>query len=78
MLKKQFKRILIESDAAFKELSNLIADDKDSKKYIKKGNLEFLDYVYTKYEKYIESIIKRYKLDYDDIADLILKIVKVK
>ena len=71
---KKLNMVLFEADTAAKEVLKLIKGDKEATKKRKNDDVvEYLDYVYLKYEKELESIMKKYKLDYDDIAGLLVK-----
>ena len=71
---KKMNSLLFEADTAVKEITALLKGDKEAEKIFKKGEVvDYLDYIYLKYEKPIEKIMKKYKLDYDTLAELLLK-----
>ncbi len=72
---KMLNLILIESDQALKDVLNLIKKDKKAIK-LKDQNLEFYDYIYSTYEKKLEKILTKYKLDYDDLAEILMNIIE--
>lgn len=75
MLTKTFSKLLIESSKAFQDLQDLLAGDKEAVKFKKsKDPVEYLDYVYLKYESDIEAIMKKYKLDYDELGSMLMKL----
>ena len=65
--------IILENSKAFKELKTLIKNDKDVKKN-SKNKVDFLDYIYQKYEKQITKIEKKYSLGMDELGQLLLKL----
>ena len=69
MLKDNFNKLLLEGDAAFKELKKLAASDKELKKMDK---LDFIDAFYNKYEKQISKIEKKYKLGSDELGQMLM------
>ena len=71
---KNFKDKLLEADAV-SDLKKLIAGDKEAAKIKKdKTNLDYMDYLFTKYEKEIEKIIKKSKLEPEEIIKLLKNI----
>ena len=71
---KHMTKILIENDAAVKAVTNLIKNDKEADKIYKNNELvDYLDFIYNRYDKDLEKIMKKYKLDYDELAKMLLK-----
>ncbi len=64
--------ILLENTKALKDLKILVKKEKEAKKSKDKG--EFLDYFYTKYEKEINKIEKKYQLGLDELGELLMKL----
>jgi len=64
--------ILLENTKALKDLKSLVKKEKEAKKTKDKG--EFLDYFYTKYEKEINKIEKKYQLGLDELGELLMKL----
>jgi hypothetical protein len=73
---KTYKEILQESTESqvLKTLSDLIKSDSEAMRLKKIDTLEYLDYILAAYEKEIESTMSRYKLDYDEMAQIIKKV----
>jgi phosphorylcholine metabolism protein LicD len=73
--KEILENVIKESDIK-SELEELLSDEKNIKKLVRKNKLEALDLVYTKYEKELDRIIKKYKIDWDELAAIVLQVLK--
>jgi len=66
------------SDALKREAAKIIKDDKEAEKLkkaaVKNSDMvnDYLDYVYMKYEKEINTLSKKYKADFDEIAQVFI------
>lgn len=72
-LKDKLNLVLLEGDEAFKALQKLIKGDKEADKK-RKNKVDFLDFIFNKYEKDIAKIEKKYGLDIDDLGELLMKL----
>ena len=68
MLERQLNKILMESDKAFVELKKLAATVKGKK------DAEWIDKFYTNNEEKIEKLVKKYKLDWDELGAMLAKL----
>jgi hypothetical protein len=66
-LKNKFLKTLLESDKAYKELQKL------AKKY-DKSEVDWVDKFYNENEKEIEKLIKNYKIDWDELGSMLMKL----
>jgi hypothetical protein len=66
-LKIEFLKTLLESDQAFKELQKL------AKKY-DKSEADWVDKFYNENEKEIEKLVKNYKIDWDELGSMLMKL----
>jgi len=81
IVKIDYDFVLFESsDKLKKELKNLIDGDKQAEK-LKKDAVknkdkvnDYLDHIYFMYEKDLEKISKKHKIDYDDIASAFVEL----
>lgn len=74
---KNFKQILessslTENSKAMKELKALVKGEKQAKKQKDKG--DYVDFIYTKYEKEITKIEKKYNLGLDELGQMLMKL----
>jgi len=61
-----------EKENAVSELRALVKDDKEAEK-LKKNKTKYMDYVYTKYEKEVEAIRKKYNYGFDQFFNVLKK-----
>jgi hypothetical protein len=74
MLNKTMNLTIV-SESAQSDLKDLIKGDKEAEKIKKsKEKVDYMDYVYMTYEKEITKIEKKYNLDMDELATLLMKL----
>jgi hypothetical protein len=71
VLNRQLNKLLCEADNGFKELKALAKSDKELSKL---KDADFIDAFYTKYEKEITKIEKKYNLDAEELGSMLTKL----
>lgn len=72
-LQEQFSKLMV-TEGALQDLQAILKGDKEMSK--SKKDVDFLDNFWQKHEDEIDKIQKKYKLGFDELGELLMKLKK--